>query len=114
VAGRRSHLRVRPRRAERGDVPPRLRLPRLLARGPARRWLAEDAISDDLLAQIDAEANGNRSAFLVAAGIEAARRARRERIDREIAADVAENDDADARVYAEWECTLNDGLDEHE
>ncbi len=71
-------------------------------------------IPDNHLATIDTEANGNRTAFMVSAAIELAKRTRRERIDREIAADVAENADVDAQVYADWECTLADGLDEIE
>ena len=71
-------------------------------------------IPDDLLAKIDAEANGNRTAFMVSAAIEVAKRSHRERIDREIATDVTENADADAQVYSDWECTLADGLDEVE
>ncbi|MGH7756422.1 MAG: hypothetical protein ACREM8_09095 [Vulcanimicrobiaceae bacterium] len=71
-------------------------------------------IPDNQLKQIDAEANGNRTAFMVSAAIEAAKRTRRERIDREIAADIAENADADAQVYADWESSLADGLDDVE
>ncbi len=71
-------------------------------------------VPDELLAKIDAEANGNRTAFMLAAAIEAAKRARRERIDREIAADVRENVNVDAGVYADWESTLADGLEEIE
>jgi hypothetical protein len=71
-------------------------------------------IRDDLLEKIDAEANGNRTAFMVSAAIEVAKRTRRERIDREIAADIAENANVDAQVYSDWECTLADGLDEIE
>jgi hypothetical protein len=71
-------------------------------------------IPDDQLAKIDAEANGNRTAFMVSAAIEVAKRTHRERIDREIAADIVENADADAQVYSDWESTLADGLDEVE
>lgn len=42
------------------------------------------------------------------------RQERAKRIDREIAADVAENAGTDAQVYADWECTLANGLDETE
>jgi hypothetical protein len=69
-------------------------------------------VPDDLLAKIDAEANGNRTAFMVSAAMEVAKRTRRERIDREIAADTDANEEADAQVYSDWECTLADGLDE--
>ncbi len=72
------------------------------------------AVPDDLLAKIDAEANGNRIAFMVSAAIEVAKRTRRERIDREIAADTVDHEEADAHVYSDWECTLADGLDEIE
>jgi hypothetical protein len=71
-------------------------------------------VPDDLLAKIDAEANGNRTAFMVSAAIEVAKRSRRERIDREIAADTDNNEEADAQEYSDWECTLADGLDESE
>jgi hypothetical protein len=60
------------------------------------------AVPDDLLAEIDAEA------------IEVAKRTRRERIDREIAAYTVDHEEADAQVYSDWECTLADGLDEIE
>ncbi len=69
-------------------------------------------IADNQLATIDAAANGNRTAFMVSAALEAAKRTRRERIDREIAADIAENSDVDAQLYTDWECTLADGLEE--
>lgn len=69
-------------------------------------------VPDDQLAQIDAEAHGNRTAFMVSAAIEVAKRTRRERIDREIAADVADHTGVDARAYADWEGTLADGLDD--
>ncbi len=68
-------------------------------------------IPDDLLTKIDLEANGKRTAFMVSAAIEAAKRSHRERVDREIAADVTENADADAQVYSDWECTLADEVD---
>ncbi len=42
------------------------------------------------------------------------RQERAKRIDREIAADVDENAGTDAQVYADWECTLANGLDETE
>ena len=69
-------------------------------------------VPDSQLAQIDAEANGNRTAFMVSAAIEAAKRTRRERIDREIAADIAAHTDLDARVYTDWEGAIADGLDD--
>jgi len=43
-----------------------------------------------------------------------AKRTRRERIDREIAADTGNNEEADAQAYSGWEYTLADGLDEIE
>jgi len=68
-------------------------------------------VPEEALAEIDAQAGGNRTSFMVAAAIERARRLKREQIDREIAADLIANADRDEEVYREWEPTLADGLD---
>lgn len=66
-------------------------------------------VPDELLAEIDAQAGGNRTAFMVDAAVERARRARREKTDREIMGALDRDVERDARVYADWEATLNDG-----
>lgn len=66
-------------------------------------------VPDELLAEIDAQAGGNRTAFMVDAAVELARRARREKTDREIMGALDRDVERDARVYADWEATLNDG-----
>lgn len=68
-------------------------------------------VPDDLLAEIDAQADGNRTAFMLGAALERARRARREKIDREIIAALDRDAEPDAIVYNDWEVTLNDGND---
>lgn len=68
-------------------------------------------VPDNILSEIDAQSEGNRTAFMVGAALERARKVRREKIDREIIASLERTDDADARVYAEWEGTLSDGLE---
>jgi len=68
-------------------------------------------IPDSELSLIDAYSDGNRTAFMVAAAVARARVVRRERIDAEIAAALEANEEADYRVYKEWECTINDGLE---
>ncbi len=68
-------------------------------------------IGEAELAEIDGQAGGNRTAFMVAAAVERARALKRARIDAEIAASLRENDEDDAQVYREWEATLADGLD---
>jgi uncharacterized protein involved in propanediol utilization len=68
-------------------------------------------IPDEALAEIDAQAGGNRTAFMVAAAIERARKLKRELTDREIAASIVANEEHDAEVYAQWEATIADGLD---
>ncbi len=67
-------------------------------------------IPDDQLALIDAQADGNRTAFMIAAAVEQAKRAKRERMDAEIAASVRASDDDDFTIYAEWEGVVGDGL----
>lgn len=67
-------------------------------------------VPDEQLAEIDAQAGGNRTAFMVAAAVERARRLKRERTDREIMAAIAADDELDFAVYREWEGTLADGL----
>ncbi len=68
-------------------------------------------IPDEQLAEIDAQADGNRTAFMVAAAVERARRLRRERTDREILDSIAADDERDFAVYREWEGTSADGLE---
>lgn len=68
-------------------------------------------IADELLAEIDAQAGGNRTAFMVAASLERARTVRRERLDREIAESLEADADADMATYRDWEPTMADGLD---
>jgi hypothetical protein len=67
-------------------------------------------IPDDALAEIDASADGNRSAFMIAAALQRARDLRRLREDEEIAASCAENADADAALAKEWDTAVGDGL----
>ncbi|MFY9778981.1 MAG: hypothetical protein WAJ85_00545 [Candidatus Baltobacteraceae bacterium] len=67
-------------------------------------------IPDEALAEIDASAGGNRTAFMLAASLERARRERRRREDEEIAELCAANEAADAAVDAEWSGTSGDGL----
>jgi hypothetical protein len=68
-------------------------------------------IPDEALAEIDAQAGGNRTAFMLAAAIDRARKLRRESVDREIAANIVESAEHDAQLYSEWETTLGDGLE---
>ena len=69
------------------------------------------SVDDALLAEIDAQAGGNRTAFMVAASLERARALHRERVDRELAAILDADVDADMALYRDWESTLADGLD---
>ena len=68
-------------------------------------------IPDDALAEIDAVAGGNRTAFMVGAALERARRMRRELMDAEISAAVSDNVVDDLAVNRDWEGTLADGLE---
>jgi len=68
-------------------------------------------IPDEILSQIDAQADGNRTAFMVDAALERARRVQREKLDREIIASLENDGDGDARDHAAWEVTINDGLE---
>ncbi len=68
-------------------------------------------IPDDALAEIDASAAGNRTAFMVAAALRQAREMRRLREDEEIAAACIANAAADLKVLRDWEVTNLDGLD---
>ncbi len=67
-------------------------------------------IPDDALAEIDASAAGNRSAFMLAAALERARRERRQREDAEIAELCSANAKLDAAVDSDWSSTSGDGL----
>jgi hypothetical protein len=68
-------------------------------------------IPDELLVEIDAQAGGNRTAFMVEAALDRARRVRREKLDREIIASLESDSDADSTEHAAWEVTMNDGLE---
>ncbi len=67
-------------------------------------------IPDDQLSLIDAQAGGNRTAFMIAAAVERAKRMQRELMDAEIAASVRASDDDDFAVYADWEGAIGDGI----
>jgi homoserine kinase len=68
-------------------------------------------IPADQLAEIDAQANGNRTAFMIEAAIERAKRLKRARVDDEIASSIRASEAGDFLEYEAWESTLNDGLD---
>jgi hypothetical protein len=68
-------------------------------------------IPDEALSVIDAQADGNRTAFMIAASLERAKRMQRERMDAEIAASVRASDDEDFAVYEQWEGVVGDGLE---
>jgi hypothetical protein len=67
-------------------------------------------IPDEDLALIDAVAEPNRSAFMLAAAKEAALRRHRERLDLEIASCLAETADEDTVLAAEFAGVAGDGL----
>ncbi len=67
-------------------------------------------ISDEDLAIIDGAASPNRTAFMVAAAKDVARRIRRARRDAEIEAAMRAHGDEDAALAEEFAGTLNDGL----
>ena len=67
-------------------------------------------IPDEVLAEIDASAGGNRTAFMVAAAQRRARDLRRIREDEDIAVLCSANAGADSRLAAEWESTAGDGV----
>jgi hypothetical protein len=67
-------------------------------------------VPDHDLALIDREAGGNRTAFMVSASVDRARRLERERIDREILASLEASAESDAAVFAEWDGVSADGL----
>jgi hypothetical protein len=68
-------------------------------------------IPDDSLALIDSVAE-NRTAFMIEAATQAARRRKRELMDAEVRRICAEDSDLYASVSREWEGTLADGLDD--
>jgi hypothetical protein len=68
-------------------------------------------ISDDTLAEIDASAGGNRTAFMVGAALRQAREMQRLREDQEIAAACVSRPREDAELMRDWEVTGTDGLD---
>jgi uncharacterized protein (DUF1778 family) len=67
-------------------------------------------IADEDLAIIDAAANPNRTAFMVAAAKEVAQRVQRVRDDAEVARICQEHADEDRALAAEFASTLPDGL----
>ena len=67
-------------------------------------------IDDADLAIIDAAAEPNRTAFMVAAAKEVAARVQRARDDAEVARMCAEQAEDDGRLAAEFAATLADGL----
>jgi hypothetical protein len=69
------------------------------------------SVPDDDLAEIDAYADGNRTAFMVAAALERARVMRRAFEDAEIAELCATNAASDPALVADWETAIADGLD---
>jgi hypothetical protein len=71
-------------------------------------------IKDDDLAEIDAQAGGNRTAFMVEAALERARHRRRDFEDAEIERLCAENADETLAVYRDWEVTMADGLNDED
>jgi hypothetical protein len=68
-------------------------------------------VPDEALAEIDESSNGNRTAFMIAAALERARKIRRKRVDDEIAESCARNAESDLEVFRDWECTIGDGLE---
>ncbi|MBC5811083.1 MAG: hypothetical protein GIW95_09595 [Candidatus Eremiobacteraeota bacterium] len=66
------------------------------------------------LALIDAVAEPNRTAFMLAAAKAAALRVQRKREDIEIARILDEQVDQDRELMAEFACTSADGLDERD
>ena len=67
-------------------------------------------VPDDALALIDSVAE-NRSAFMVAAAVQAAQQRRRLLIDEEIAQSCREDAGVASVLEAEFASTLSDGLD---
>ena len=63
------------------------------------------------LALIDAQAGGNRTAFMISAAVERAKRLRRQRMDEEIAASIHDSEDGDFAVDKDWENVAGDGID---
>jgi hypothetical protein len=67
-------------------------------------------IPDDALAEIDASAGGNRTAFMIAASVQRARDLQRLREDEEIAASCASNANLDAELSRDWDSTAGDAV----
>jgi hypothetical protein len=63
------------------------------------------------MAEVDEQAGGNQTAFMVTASLERARTVKRERLDREIAESLDADAEANMVVYRDWEPTIADGLD---
>jgi hypothetical protein len=68
-------------------------------------------LADEHLAEIDAQAAGNRTAFMVAASLNRARVLRREQLDREIGESLAADAESDLALSYEWDAARADGLD---
>lgn len=68
-------------------------------------------VPDDALAEIDASAEGNRTAFMVAAALRQAREMQRLREDGEVAAACVAHRREDAQLMRDWDVTIADGLD---
>jgi hypothetical protein len=67
-------------------------------------------IADGQLAEIDAQAAGNRTAFMVAASLSRARSLRREQLDQEIAESLAADAESDLAIARDWDVVSVDGL----
>ena len=68
-------------------------------------------IPDEALAEIDASAGRNRTAFMLAASLERARAVRCQREDAEIVDLCRANAKLDAVADREWSAAAGDGLD---
>lgn len=67
-------------------------------------------VPDEVLVLIDEVAVPNRTAFMIGAALEAARRVKREREDAEIERICAETSERDRSLSEEFAATLSDGL----
>jgi hypothetical protein len=71
-------------------------------------------VSEEDLRIIDSASKPNRTAFMIAAAKEVARRIARAREDAEIEAAMRESADEDVQMAEEFACTLSDGLDDED
>lgn len=67
-------------------------------------------VPDEALSEIDSSAQGNRTAFMIAAALDRARELRRKRDDDEIAGLSAANAELDRNVAKDWTAAGSDGL----